>query len=883
MFNRYVMGVLRQDDSNLGEEAGASEEAGGGGFDLSGGGGGGVFEPPPEVPIEFGPIDIGGLPLGPPAIPEPPGGFVQPPEEGGVTTTVTDPFPGNVFNPGKVEYPAVSQPPKAPPTAPTIVASGGGGPVSVNVSVTNAETIGEEALSKVSDAVNKGLQESQANTNSAIQTLSDNIFQGIKNIASSIWDAVKGALAAIAEKIGSIVSGIAGQLKPILEAIGKWLEEALKKIADVVVNVVEKIGPVLDAITRQINKINDTLIQPIANVINGTIQTISTLTIAIEKDLHEGLKGILQIPTDISTGLSSLDATLQRTIEELGLKNKEIAESTIDYSGKHGFGMHLNDISDTLKVNTSHPQTTTFHESLIKLTDKCDVANANEILSKLNTTLEEANPIIKWIYNMLIDVAVTLSQTGGVLEAVNETALEHSRQLCPIKKLSPADALQARLRGFIDDATLKEELSKQGISDERIKVLYDLLKRVEDPGSLIDFRFRGIISDDDFDQGLKDLGWTSPQIEAFKQGSQYLPTTQDISRWRHFGLIDDATSLLMLKQLRYQDVHAQAYLETEQTRETAAGRASLDGWLESIKEGWLFNTANLPTPDEVKLAGEREGLHPETTRLAWLAHFNRPSYLTMLQSYFRGLRTLTEVHYVMQGENIPHELWDELIQVNRPLIPFRSIPAYVKAGLLSETDARSELAAHGFDLRHQNLIMSFVTKTGSKSTASTASSVHTLSLQNARLLFDDGALSEAQYISILEEHGFTPELAKAQAEIDTIAAHAKQRKQQIADLVAEVEAGVITQEEAISQLQSAGFTQVEIARFQASIRRSLAKNVKSPSIAELDKFIKAKLISVDQYRGELQRQGWINPWLEAFMGLVSPTPEQQATVPAGIP
>ena len=69
-----------------------------------------------------------------------------------------------------------------------------------------------------------------------------------------------------------------------------------------------------------------------------------------------------------------------------------------------------------------------------------------------------------------------------------------------------------------------------------------------------------------------------------------------------------------------------------------------------------------------------------------------------------------------------------------------------------------------------------------------------------------------------------------------------------------------------------GFTDAEKARFQATVRRATIKNVKRPSIAELDKFYKAALITIEQYKTELVAQGWADPWLTAFIGLVAPSP-----------
>jgi hypothetical protein len=772
----------------------------------------------------------------------------------------------------------------------------------ITVIVNNQETIGADLLAglgnAVSGAIGAGVSAAEGFTNSLLDKLKDTL----SSVASAIFNTIKDALANVAKNIADVVKAVIEKLPDIIKAIAEEVGKLIKDLKDVLVEILNKIGPVLDKIATTIQNINDTLIQPIATLYNTVIKTISNLTIAIEKDLHSGLSGLLDIPTQIANGMTSLDATMQRTVQQMGTTNKDVWSDIIYKTSDKPVGGSLSGMATSLAGAFSMKSGTTWKPSKETL----DNPNLAEVMPKLITAMNNISfDMVKGVWNTLKDPQkageLMVTVAGGIffemfepmevffflwevmkrpLEVMSELAAEQVRELIPIEKLPIQNVTAAWRRGYITAEQMDKELAVQGYDANRSKLLRDLTTYLESTNQLADYWFRGIITEQDLNGGLQELGFTDDQIAAFKEGNYRIlePTTAQEALRR--GLIDQDAYNLILATNRYTD--AQKTLMLDLVYRPATSGEALQGNANRTAVGqFSLASSDFDTPpDWFVFAAKAEGQNDEAIRVNWWSHWNLGTLQTWLQLYFRGIRTRTELEAMMDRYFIPREVHDDFIVSQRPLIPYRSIPSFVKAGFMTDSQGRAELSAHGFDLEHVNIIMSSITPAATKSAATTAQQVKTLSIQNARVLFDDGVLTLADYEAILVQHGYSQELAAAQAQVDQMTAQTKQRKQALNDLLQEVEAGLVTLDDAVTQLNQNGFTSVEISRFQNTIRRSQAKGAKHPSIGLLKAFFKAQVITQKQFSDELQAQGWGEPWLSAILGLDS-LPDGSLTATGG--
>lgn len=771
---------------------------------------------------------------------------------------------------------------------------------SVVVNVNNAVDITDTGIQQVADQITKAIDEATQQAGQIATNAAKTVAQAVGGLVNNIGRGIAAAF----NNIGSIISQIAtfiwNNIKDVFVTIGNGIVDLVNKVKDFLTPILTSLGSVLDAITKQVQYINDTLITPIANIYNTTIKTITTLTIAIEQDLHDGLSGILKIPADIAGGLASLDATVNRTIQQLGTLNKENVTSGITFAGTTLPKPFGDAMAAALGGSILKDKLSTTFGTAVTLSGESLQNVSKEAIAGLGTLLNEILHIVfstfkgsidqlhgDWssiesVFVGLLDGALglltTLTAMGALASPLIDAAEQEARTLVPTRKLDPQTAIEALKRGFLDSKAALSEIATSGLDATRQQVLIDLSVFLADVGTALDWWYRGIITDDDLAANMKANGVTKDDSTALVAASVYLPTLSEFIRWLNFGIITQDEFVKNVKALRYDDAQIQTILSTYQERIEPDLLMKLQGLLNNSSAGFIQGALNIPVPADVTLAGERAGYHPDTVKYLWDGHWELPSVHEFIHLYFRGLRTLTEVQQRMAIANIPKELWDDMIQVERLVIPHRSVPNYVKLGVMTVEKATKELQAQGFSVEDTQIILASVKAKATATTAAATSTVHTLSLSNARTLWADGALTDLQYQTILESHGFTPDVALVQMKADKISEHIKSQKLQLADLNAEVQAGIVTLDDAISQLRKAGFSDAQVAKFQLAITKALKVNSKHPSMAELKAFMKAGIISLTDFGNELAAQGWQDPWLSAFVELE--TPPDMTTVPA---
>ncbi|MDR5730678.1 MAG: hypothetical protein RB191_24980, partial [Terriglobia bacterium] len=634
-----------------------------------------------------------------------------------------------------------------------------GGPVSVTVN--NAVNVTDTGIQQISDQITQAIQNTAQQTQQLVDNLNKSIVSNIQEESDSIQSAVKIADVNLADQVSITTAALATSTAATIGTTAKSISDEISAVKDTITPILTSITGFIDKISAEVQQINDSFVQPLLNVYQSTIGTIATLTTAIEQDLHDGISGLLKIPGQLADQLGSFDATLDRTVQQLGKTNLETSKSTVDYFGQQ-IPKPLGDaMSKALAgVTLSNQLTTTFTNS-VAITSESLAAVSSEAIGGIGNLLKEMLHILASTFESsfnqlhadwssvgsafvgLLDGALglltTLTAMGALASPLIDAAEQEARALVPTTKLDPATVIQAMKRGFLSaDAGLKEMQAK-GLDATRVQVLTDLGVFLADVNQALDWWYRGIISDTDLEENILAHGITAVDGAAIKAASVNLPNASDLLRWLNFGIISQDQFSANMKVIRYDDAQIQAILSTYQEHETPQTLSTLDGLLNNSSAGFLNSTLNIPVPDTVALAGQRAGYHPDLTRYIWLNHWQLPSVEQFIQAYFRGLRTRTEVEQRMEIANIPRELWDDVLKTNSALIPYRSIPSFITNGWMTPEQGQAELAAHGFDLAHQELILKAVKPPKDTTNATAANAIHTLSVANARELWSEQA------------------------------------------------------------------------------------------------------------------------------------------------
>jgi hypothetical protein len=259
----------------------------------------------------------------------------------------------------------------------------------------------------------------------------------------------------------------------------------------------------------------------------------------------------------------------------------------------------------------------------------------------------------------------------------------------------------------------------------------------------------------------------------------------------------------------------------------------------------------------------------------WTGAYNTLPASAWLSLYWRGQASLGELTEVLFRDKVPPELIANWIDSQRPLIPFRTVPAMLTAGLLSESDAIAYLQKHGYSLEDAVLLMKYATRQTKSSKAATASAQKGISEAQAKTAYEDGLIGRDQYLALLAAHGWDAAAAQLEVQLTDIALETRDRKQIGTDIVNEFQAGMIDQRTALQQLAQSGYTPAEQAAVLRKLTSARASKAKTPSEAELRAFAKADIITADEYQQNLVVLGYSPAWAAAFRALhfpIAPAP-----------
>ena len=769
------------------------------------------------------------------------------------------------------------------------------------VTINNLIDISQQSIGALADAVSSAIASAAQKAADIAKSAADAISQSVETLAQKIWDGVQAALGAVADVVKSLVGNIGSFLASVFQSLYDHIGDLLSAVQNVVVPLIQKVADVVESISQEVQTINDTLIQPIANAINTTISTVSTLTVAIEKDLHDGLSGLLAIPTDIANGLGSLDATLQRTVEQLGSANQTAIGIGISTGTKDTVQTPLESIGKTLTMPAAVPPVSTTFTDHVSLTEPAGLSKVDAALTALISKLgisqttgqfslgeafqatldgyKDSPGLFQWAVRGLVDVAMFLTEIAAIAGPLESYAGEVANKVLPVAKLPAADTVEAWQRGLIADADLHEELLRQGFNDSRQQVMKDLSVNLVDVAQAGRWYRRGFITLDDFKANMKEHGYDDGQIAAnIEDLDRIFPVEQAITLWRR-GLIDTNALSGILQQNFYSESEIEAALATFEALPDVAQQMSGDLFRILFGQLNFTATANSEPPDQLTTAAKRMGWADANLQQYWWSHWNVPPVQHWISLYFRGVRTKTELYAAMDAFAIPVEIRDDLILAQRPLIPYRSIPSMLKAGILSEEQAKQALQSHGFDEATVLQLIEFASASAKTSSAATATALHALSLTTASELFRDGAITEAQYTQILTEHGLSADAAALTIQAEKIKDTAASRKATALEIVDEASAGLITPEAAQQQLAQANFTIAEQAKYIRAIRSAKIKTSKIPSEADLNHFLQKSIIMASDYVAAMQQAGYSLDWANKFLAWRTAAPESAGAAP----
>lgn len=429
------------------------------------------------------------------------------------------------------------------------------------------------------------------------------------------------------------------------------------------------------------------------------------------------------------------------------------------------------------------------------------------------------------IVSIIVSAILFLRLGGSYMDVLGGTIIQklnksYSPVVPPAEVVARTSFIAPELHPQVVDA-----MKRAGLSEDDIKLMFVSMYATYSPQDVRDLYLRGALTEDQANNRLQEMGFTEARIQELKQLWVRIPTPQDIIRY-------------LAKEVFEPDMIQMFGLMADYPGEQA----------EAI--------------------GQMNGYEPRWMRAEWIAHWQDLGLNFMLEALHRRVVT-------SDGTKVDANFLDRymgLIEVPpklREIVQQTSYSPYTRVdvrrmhamGVLNDDDLVSNYRDLGYDQEHAaNMARFTILYNLDQSTQ--------LSKSDITSAYGDGDLDFPTAQSLLVQIGLSEEMAGWLLAREDVAAAKRDRQAVIETVKKRYVQGMIPEVQARNILRAAGVEQRQIDRYIDTWNIDKTANLKLPSKTDLDKMLRRKIITEDQYRVEMDKLGYSKEYIAWYIQLV---------------
>lgn len=642
--------------------------------------------------------------------------------------------------------------------------------------------------------------------------------QAEEQVTNAVGESAAGAASSLADSVKSVTSSIRDVVSELRETIGP---------------VVSGLSDVVHDISSTVQTINDDLIKPITQPIKATMDAVEAIRGAFERAQQNGIRGILELPESVSRALGSVDATLQRSVQMLGMQNLSNMEVLAQRGLMGRDGRTAGDFNATMETvfarrtgAYTEPQKFFFGEQIALDGFKAWARQQQEELFK-----EQSLPAIFFSY---------VFQLVGVLEGLAaerqpfiELWREEVARAAAIAKLSPSQVIELLGRDLVDFNTALNEIRASGLSDERARALIATLRKMPDTSRILDWYSRAHIDASVATRMLKAENWDDEQIETLLVSAYRELAPSDVLDMMHRGMMDDGTAQILLQRQGFTVGDAQLMIRASSKQMGLQDLIQLYDRMSATAPGGGFALLSTVAPDGLHEQGRKLGIDSAAVDVLWANHWRLLTPELAVQAYFRSYITRDMLAQALSAASIPPELHENFIDLQRPQLSVRQLATLVAAGKINSSEAAEGLRKRGYseiDLTH---LLELERQAVSGSSSTEASAVEGLTKTTVLSLFDAGTLDTELARNMLRSLGMGDAAIDATLLLHQVKQAHDERMARVELVKAQAKAGSIDLTAAQAQLAAMDLSADEQARAFAQLVTVVSERTKIPSESKM--------------------------------------------------
>lgn len=687
---------------------------------------------------------------------------------------------------------------------------------------------------------------------------------------------LSGVLGSLGAGIGGSISSALGTLQESQSSILGGLGDVIKSVKDTIGPILQSVGGVVHDVANTVRDINEGVIKPIVGPINEAIDTFKALRQILERDLKDGIKGILRIPEDVSNALGSLDATITRSLQMLGLQNSDALTRIMVPAMRGADGRTMGDLNLTIESVLANAPGTFTPPPRVHLEEGPNIEAFKEWVRKQQEELyaEKSLPglIVNWLSRGVAVIEGLAVERRPFLKLWEEEAF----RAAGVERYDPATALRLYGDDVISEQDCIEEIRAAGYSETRAKALVEGVRQLPNTSQALEWYRNRWIDSVTATKMLRTANWSEQDIELLLNSSYRVLAAGDLVELMRRGLLSTAEVQGELERQGYRQFDANLLVRSSsrllglQDLIQAYDRASVE------HQGIGFDTLRQAAPPELKAQGAALGIEPGDVDVLWANHWRLLTPELACRAYFRGYINLPMLREALASYSIPAELHENFIDLQRPVLSYRQILQLVQHGIISEGDGVAELRKLGYGDVNANYIVQLELHAAKPGAAQQADTTHGLTQATVLSLYDSGTITDDEASKLLAELGWVDEAIASTLLLHQVRAASAERQSSIDLVIARAKAGLFTYEDAIGELGNLSLTSAESTKAVARLTSEVTQHTKLPSESQLLAMWKHGLLSETATLQALTLLGFSEAWaslllqLEAERGTRSP-------------
>lgn len=395
-----------------------------------------------------------------------------------------------------------------------------------------------------------------------------------------------------------------------------------------------------------------------------------------------------------------------------------------------------------------------------------------------------------------------------------------------------------------------------------------------DVGSLVRMQRQQVIAQDAAISLAAETGVSAVDYTNIYNSSFYTPSAAEAALWLARGLITQADyELFSLKAGNTSNTGA--YVAAASVRQVDGNSLIQVAGRSAAAAGGLFKQSLTSSPPaDIVAQYTTNQVSPNQASVDWLDHFTIPDPQQAVFASFKGLISADDVYNMAIANGYPSEWASIALEVARPTIPNRTITTLYAKKIITAQQAQTYWSKAGYSASDIIVLQAYADSIVEKPPKGPPADLARLALTDAIGLYNDGSITSAQLLTIYEAHGWTADAANYAIEWQNLKNAAVSRKESALDIVDEVDAGTISYEQGVANLNSAAYTPSEVLRYSKMMKNNKASKKKLPTAAQVSTLYSGGYISAADVEAYFTQSGYEDPWLTA---LITSTTEKTAT------